>query len=153
MKKLIILFVVTLNLNALAETVKHSTCEAYINEDGVTKFSEVSGLSMEYITETLKEKNFTDVNFYKGSIRTQFATTSAETLLDVSIVARLDGKAGPLSRFDINEVKNENVTPVKANKLSALTVNKKKTFLMTNKRLAKKLGLEILKQFPTCELK
>ncbi|MFZ4713860.1 MAG: hypothetical protein ACOYL6_09125 [Bacteriovoracaceae bacterium] len=152
MKNLAFLLALSFSSSIFAGTIKHYNCEAYVNTNGITKFSEVTGVSIDDVEMTLKEKNFTAVNFYTGSIKSQMGSGLAESLLDVAIVSKLEGKAGAFARYDINEYIALLGTNVGVTKLESLTVSGKKGFLQTKKRFAKQLGKEILKQLPNCEL-
>jgi hypothetical protein len=152
MKTLALLLTLMGSLSTFATTIKHYNCEAHVNYMGLFAFVHESQVSQSDFEATLKLKGFTSIQYYEGSIKDQFGSNIAETLLDVALVQKLESPYGSFARYDINEYVGILGTNIGVNKLESLTVTGKKGFFETKKKFAYKLGLELLKQLPNCEV-
>ena len=152
MKNLILALTLLASTSTFATTIKHYNCEAHVNYLGLFDFVYRSQVSQSDFEATLKLKGFTSIQYYEGSIKDQFGSNIAETLLDVALVEKLESPYGAFARYDINEYVGILGTNIGVNKLESLTVKGKKGLFESKKKFANKLGLELLKQLPDCEV-
>lgn len=152
MKSSLTLLAFVFSSSLFAGTIKHYTCEAYINTDSINKFAEATGVTVDDIEYALKDKGFVAINFYRGSIKDQMGAGIVESLLDVSIAFKLENKGKGFARYDINEYFAVLGTGIGVNKVESLTVTGKKSLFQTKKKFVKTLGNEIIKQLPDCEI-